>query len=62
MQDPRPHAVQGEKEFSIQPIKEGFDAKFAAHQAHPGPVVPKSMPPQEGSEEERQARKEELNK
>ncbi|KAK1256019.1 hypothetical protein MKX07_008278 [Trichoderma sp. CBMAI-0711] len=54
---------QGEKQFSIQPINESnVDPKFAAHQAHPGPAVAKEMPPQQGSKEERQARKEELNK
>lgn len=37
-------------------------AKFAAHQAHPGPAVPQSMPEQEGSKEERQAKAKELNK
>ncbi|TFB03396.1 hypothetical protein CCMA1212_004673 [Trichoderma ghanense] len=53
----------GEKQFSIQPINEsGVDPKFAAHQAHPGPAVAKEMPPQQGTKEERQARKEELNK
>ncbi|KAL7938057.1 hypothetical protein V8C35DRAFT_139932 [Trichoderma chlorosporum] len=55
---------EGEKQFSIQPINEsgGVDPKFAAHQAHPGPAVAQEMPPQEGTKEERQARKEELNK
>ncbi|KAL7818773.1 hypothetical protein V8C44DRAFT_319045 [Trichoderma aethiopicum] len=54
---------EGEKQFSIQPINESnVDPKFAAHQAHPGPAVAKEMPPQQGTKEERQARKEELNK
>lgn len=55
---------KGEKQFSIQPINESsnVDPKFAAHQAHPGPAVAKQMPPQQGTKEERQARKEELNK
>ncbi|KAI8957133.1 hypothetical protein F5Y11DRAFT_352874 [Daldinia sp. FL1419] len=35
---------------------------FAAHKAHPGPVIPQSMPEQEGTKEERQARAKELNK
>ncbi|KAI0125229.1 hypothetical protein BJ170DRAFT_636921 [Xylariales sp. AK1849] len=35
---------------------------FAAHQAHPGPAVSQSMPEQEGSKEERQAKAKELNK
>ncbi|KAL7822856.1 hypothetical protein V8C26DRAFT_387745 [Trichoderma gracile] len=54
---------EGEKQFSIQPINESnVDPKFAAHQAHPGPAMAKEMPPQQGTKEERQARKEELNK
>ncbi|RYP20689.1 hypothetical protein DL765_002639 [Monosporascus sp. GIB2] len=36
--------------------------QFAAHQAHPGPAVPQSMPEQEGTKEERQAKAKELNK
>ncbi|KAL7796512.1 hypothetical protein V8C37DRAFT_371998 [Trichoderma ceciliae] len=57
------HESQGEKQFSIQPINEaGVDPKFAAHKAHPGPVIAQQMPPQQGTKEERQARKEELNK
>ncbi|KAI1643633.1 uncharacterized protein F4817DRAFT_349271 [Daldinia loculata] len=35
---------------------------FAAHKANPGPVVPQSMPEQEGTKEERQAKAKELNK
>ncbi|KAL7621304.1 hypothetical protein AAE478_008624 [Parahypoxylon ruwenzoriense] len=35
---------------------------FAAHHAHPGPVIPQSMPEQEGTKEERQAKAKELNK
>ncbi|KAM0472404.1 hypothetical protein ACHAPE_000821 [Trichoderma viride] len=55
---------EGEKQFSIQPIQDNAatDPKFAAHQAHPGPAVAKNMPSEEGTKEERQARKEELNK
>lgn len=55
---------KGEKQFSIQPINDnaGVNPKFAAHQAHPGPAVAKNMPPEQGTKEERQARKEELNK
>ncbi|KAG6034246.1 hypothetical protein E4U41_006611 [Claviceps citrina] len=55
---------QDDKQFSIQPIKDGggIDPKFAAHQAHPGPVVTQNMPAQEGSKDDRKARKEELNK
>lgn len=53
-----------EKEFSVQPIKEGgVDPKFAAHQAHPGPAVPKDFNAQEeGTKEERRAKAEALNK
>ncbi|KAI3320796.1 hypothetical protein HD806DRAFT_537862 [Xylariaceae sp. AK1471] len=36
--------------------------QFAAHKAHPGPAIPKSMPEQEGTKEERQAQAKELNK
>ncbi|KAH6607407.1 hypothetical protein Trco_003720 [Trichoderma cornu-damae] len=47
-----------------EPINEAsVDPKFAAHKAHPGPVMmAQQMPPQQGTKEERQARKEELNK
>lgn len=53
-----------EKEFTIQPITEnkGVDPKFAAHSANPGPAIAQNMPAQEGSKEERQARKDALNK
>lgn len=51
-----------EKQFTTQPIEHGVDPKMAPHQAHPGPAVAKEMPGHEGSKEERQARKEELNK
>ncbi|KAI1407764.1 hypothetical protein F5Y13DRAFT_173977 [Hypoxylon sp. FL1857] len=33
-----------------------------AAQAHPGPAIPQSMPEQEGTKEERQAKAKELNK
>ncbi|CRK16665.1 hypothetical protein HYQ45_003934 [Verticillium longisporum] len=58
-----------EKQFSTQPIddkKEGassFDPKTAAHQAAPGPAVPKDFSAQEeGTKEERRAKAAELNK
>ncbi|KAF9879408.1 hypothetical protein CkaCkLH20_02951 [Colletotrichum karsti] len=54
-----------EKEFSTQPIEQKgpADPKFAAHQAHPGPAVPKDFNAQEeGTKEERRAKAEELNK
>ncbi|KAI1815387.1 hypothetical protein GGS20DRAFT_584494 [Poronia punctata] len=35
--------------------------QFAAHKAHPGPVIPESMPPQEGTKEEREAKAQTLN-
>jgi hypothetical protein len=54
--------MQGEKEFSIQPIKESNDPKFAAHQANPGPAITQNLPEQEGSKDDRRAKKEELNK
>lgn len=54
---------QGEKEFSTMPIKDaGQDPKFAPFNAHPGPAQPASMPAQEGTKEDRQAKKEALNK
>lgn len=54
--------MRQEKQFTTQPIEHGFDPKMAPHQAHPGPALAKEMPQHEGSKEERQARKEELNK
>jgi len=36
--------------------------QFAAHKAHPGPVIPQNMPEQEGTKEERQVKAQELNK
>ena len=55
--------MQGEKQFSIQPVQEsGQDPKFAPFSAHPGPAQPASMPAQEGTKEDRQAKKEALNK
>lgn len=55
---------EGEKQFSIQPINtEGVDSKFAAHQANPGPAIPKDLNvPQEGTKEERKAKAAEWNK
>lgn len=54
--------AQADKEFKAQPVKETSETKFAAINAQPGPVLPKEMPPQEGTREERQARMEALNK
>ncbi|KAK7402862.1 hypothetical protein QQX98_011392 [Neonectria punicea] len=51
-----------EKEFSIQPIKESGDSKVGAFNAHPGPAIPKEMPQEEGTKEERKAQMEALNK
>lgn len=58
------HCPQGEKQFSIQPINESGapDSKFAPFSAHPGPAQTNNMPPQEGTKEDRQAKKEALNK
>ncbi|KEY68645.1 hypothetical protein S40285_10187 [Stachybotrys chlorohalonatus IBT 40285] len=53
---------EGEKEFSIQPISEQSDPKFAPFNSHPGPARTNDMPQQEGTKDDRQARKEELNK
>ncbi|KKA31225.1 hypothetical protein TD95_000816 [Thielaviopsis punctulata] len=61
----------GEKQFSIQPVpgaeqnqgKAGFDPKFAAHHAAPGPAINNlGGVPLEGTKEERMARAAELNK
>ncbi|QPG94603.1 hypothetical protein C2857_006514 [Epichloe festucae Fl1] len=63
--DQNKNGNDAEKEFSIQPIKDSgnsIDPKFAPHQAHPGPALTQNMPAHEGSKEDRQARKEELNK
>ncbi|KAG4258449.1 hypothetical protein FPRO03_03403 [Fusarium proliferatum] len=54
---------EGEKQFSIQPIKdEAKDNLVSAFNAHPGPAVPKDMPQEEGTKEERKAKMEALNK
>ena len=54
--------MQSEKEFTIQPINEGTDAQSGPHKAHPGPAITQNMPKQEGSREDREAKKAELNK
>ena len=60
-----------DKEVKAQPAPEASQPQgakqvsanqFSATQAHPGPAVPQSMPEQEGSKEERQAKAKELNK
>jgi hypothetical protein len=53
---------EGEKEFSIQPIKDKAADKFGVFGSNPGPARTNDMPAQEGTKEERQARKEDLNK
>ncbi|KAJ6444110.1 centromere protein Cenp-O [Purpureocillium lavendulum] len=53
---------EGEKEFTVQPIKETSDPKFAPFNANPGPAQTQNLPAQEGTKEDRQARKEALNK
>ncbi|KAI0475918.1 hypothetical protein GGR56DRAFT_674432 [Xylariaceae sp. FL0804] len=55
----------GKPDGSSQPTTAGEavqGAKFAAHQAHPGPAVPENMPEEKGTKEERQAKAKELNK
>ena len=54
---------QQEKEFSIQPIKDKFDSKFAAHKATPGPAISKDLGgvKEEGTKEERKAKAQALN-
>lgn len=58
--------TQGEKEFSIQPIDDNAnkskDPKFDAFGANPGPARTNDMPAQEGSRDDRNAKKEALNK
>ncbi|CAJ2503818.1 Uu.00g112120.m01.CDS01 [Anthostomella pinea] len=65
MPEDNPSTQTGKSESSL-PKSVGDAAKdvqgFAAHKAHPGPAVPQSMPGQEGSKEERQAKAKELNK
>ncbi|XWW94252.1 hypothetical protein V2A60_002195 [Cordyceps javanica] len=51
----------GEKQFSIQPIKDKVEPELAAHKAH-GPAVVQNLPAQEGTKEDRAERKAELNK
>jgi hypothetical protein len=57
---------QGEKQFSIQPIDDNAnkpkDSKFDAFSSNPGPARTNDMPAHEGSREERDAKKKELNK
>jgi hypothetical protein len=57
---------QGEKQFSIQPIDDNADKpknpKFDAFSANPGPARTNDLPAQEGSREDRAAKKEALNK
>ncbi|KAJ6784420.1 hypothetical protein PWT90_09985 [Aphanocladium album] len=43
----------GEKQFSIQPIKDKVEPELAAHKAH-GPAIVQSLPSQEGTKEEPQ--------
>lgn len=63
LQTPFTDSVQGEKEFSIQPIKDAAtDSKFSPFNAHPGPARTSDMPKEEGSKADRQAKKDELNK
>ncbi|KAH9888701.1 hypothetical protein F4778DRAFT_785899 [Xylariomycetidae sp. FL2044] len=51
-------------DHKANPVGEAADKakSFVAHKAHPGPAVPQSMPEQEGTKEERQAKAKELNK
>ncbi|KAK0387946.1 hypothetical protein NLU13_4190 [Sarocladium strictum] len=57
---------EGEKQFSIQPIDDNAnkvkDSKFDAFNAAPGPARSTEMPAQEGSREDRDAKKAALNK
>ena len=52
----------GEREFTIQPIKDKVEDKFSAHKAHPGPTMPKDFNvPEEGTKEERRAKAQAMN-
>lgn len=55
-----------DNELKAQPAQEASQPQgakqFAATKAHPGPAIPQSMPEQEGTKEERQAKAKELNK
>ncbi|KAK6842567.1 hypothetical protein PG987_003427 [Apiospora arundinis] len=48
----------GKSDFNIQPIDpkpqgaKNTSVEAQAHQAHPGPAIPQSMPEQEGTKEE----------
>ncbi|KAK3335680.1 hypothetical protein B0T19DRAFT_407154 [Cercophora scortea] len=54
-------ATEGGK---LHDLSEGIKAKFQAHSANPGPVIPQNIGdiPQEGTKEERMAKTQELNK
>ncbi|KAK8114118.1 uncharacterized protein PG998_001391 [Apiospora kogelbergensis] len=58
----------GKSDFNIQPVDpkpqgaSNTSVAAQAHQAHPGPAIPQSMPEQEGTKEERLAKAKELNK
>jgi len=55
--------LQQEKQFSVQPIKDKFDAKFAPLKANPGPAIAKDMggAKEEGTKEERRAKAQAMN-
>ncbi|EQL00275.1 hypothetical protein G6O67_008359 [Ophiocordyceps sinensis] len=57
----------GEKEFSIQPIKDKCDSSNTSStagilKAQPGPAIPKEMPEKEGTKQDREAKMESLNR
>ncbi|KAI0147501.1 hypothetical protein GGR57DRAFT_505678 [Xylariaceae sp. FL1272] len=56
--------VDNPNESHSNPVSEAVKGakEFAAHKAHPGPAIPKDMPQEEGTKEERRAKAQELNK
>ncbi|KAI1457275.1 hypothetical protein F4805DRAFT_457839 [Annulohypoxylon moriforme] len=65
---PSPQTGKIDADSQAQPASEAAQPQgakqfaFAAHQAHPGPAIPKDMPEQEGTKEERKVKAQELNK
>ncbi|KAI1634492.1 hypothetical protein F4809DRAFT_618312 [Biscogniauxia mediterranea] len=64
---PTPQPQTGKHDADFKPHDPSTEAEprgtgaFSAHKAHPGPVIPQSMPEQEGTKEEREAKAKQLN-
>jgi len=55
--------LKGNKDSGVKKIVDEVKAKFAPHNANPGPVMPEQFNiKEEGTKEERRAKAEELNK